>query len=305
VTAPALELSVTVSGFTRLFAGDLRGALDVARAADDAGVHQLVLPEHVVMGSDTAGYPYGTFPYPPGEPWPEPFVLLAAMAAVTERVRLGTGVVISPLRPAALLAKTAATLDVVSRGRLDLGIGLGWQRAEYEAVGVEWASRAQRFDDQLRACAALWTQAPPVTFDSPTVRFDGIWCEPRPAQDVAPSGIPLWFGVPATERHAARVAALGTGWLPIHTTGDAALRDGIARLRGAFVAAGRDPGDLRVRAALALDVRDDGSFDAGAARARARELVELGVTTVSVGLGRHLRDARDVERFLREVVAAL
>jgi probable F420-dependent oxidoreductase len=297
------EVSVTVSGHTRLFAGDLRAVLDVARAADDAGIHQLVVPDHVVMGPDTAAYPYGTFPYGPDEPWPEPLALLAAMSAVTERVRLGTGVVVSPLRPAALLAKTAATLDVLSRGRLDLGVGLGWQRAEYDAIGVDWASRVQCFDDQLRACEALWTQAPPVTFHAPTVHLDEVWCEPRPVQQARPAGIPLWFGVPATARHAERIAALGTGWLPIHTTDDTALCSGIARLREAFHAAGRDPEELRVRAALALRILDDGSFDPGAARARADELVGFGVTTLSVGLGRHLRDVRDVVAFLGEVAA--
>jgi probable F420-dependent oxidoreductase len=301
-TAPSgASLSVTISGFTRLFGGDVRRVLDVARAAEDAGVDQLVLPDHVVMGPNTAAYPYGTFPYGPSEPWPEPLTLLAAMAAVTERVRLGTGILVTALRPAAVLAKTAATLDVVSGGRLDLGVGLGWQREEYAALGVPWSAREARFDDHLRACVALWTEEPPVSFQSATVRLDSLWCEPRPLQREPRSGIPLWFGVPATDGHAERIARLGRGWLPIHTTDDEGLGSGIVRVRDAFVRVGRDPDELGVRAALALHVGDDGSIDAGAARDRAAELVALGVTTLSIGLGRSLRDVAEVARFLHAV----
>ena len=100
-----MQVSLTISGFTRLFDGDLRAVLDAARAAEDAGFDQLTLPDHVVMGPRTDRYPFGTFPYPAEEPWPEPMTLLAAIAAVTERVRLATGILISPLRPAVLLAE--------------------------------------------------------------------------------------------------------------------------------------------------------------------------------------------------------
>src|SRR6195256_4655227 len=131
-----MQVSVTISGFTRLFDNDLRAVVEAARAADGSGVHQLVVPDHVVMGTRTDRYPFGTFPYGPEEPWPEPLILLAAIAGATERGRLGPGILISPLRPAVLLAKPAATLDQVSHGRLDLGVGLGWQREEFEAGGV-------------------------------------------------------------------------------------------------------------------------------------------------------------------------
>ena len=101
-------VSLTLSGVGRIYGPDFRGVLDLARAADDAGVDQIVVPDHIVMGSRTDRYPFGTFPYGPDEPWPEPITLLAAIAAVTERVRLGTGILITPLRPPALLAKMVA-----------------------------------------------------------------------------------------------------------------------------------------------------------------------------------------------------
>jgi probable F420-dependent oxidoreductase len=207
-----LGVSITISGLSRLFGDDLRAVIEVARVADDAGVHQLVLPDHLAIGPRTDRYPFGTFPYPPSEPWLEPLTTLAAIAGATERVRLGTGVLIAPLRPALLLAKTAATLDVLSGGRVDLGVGTGWQREEFTDPGQPFPGRASRLDDTVRACQALWNQPPPVSFTSPTVTFSALWCEPRPRQA---GGIPVWFGGGPTEATARRIAALGDGWLPV------------------------------------------------------------------------------------------
>ena len=103
--SPRPGVSVTISGLSRLFGGDLAAVLDAARAADEAGVDQLVLTDHLAIGPRTDRYPFGTFPYPPEEPWLEPLTTLAAIAGATERVRLGTGVLVAPLRPALLLAE--------------------------------------------------------------------------------------------------------------------------------------------------------------------------------------------------------
>jgi probable F420-dependent oxidoreductase len=293
-----VQVSVTISGFTRLFANDLRAVVEAARVADAAGVHQLVVPDHVVMGTRTDRYPFGKFPYGPEEPWPEPLIVLAAIAGTTERVRLATGILISPLRPAVLLAKTAATLDQVSHGRLDLGVGIGWQREEYAAEGIAFADRRVRFADQLRACVALWTGSPPVSFDSATVSFDQIWCEPRPVQ---PGGVPLSFGTAATPEMVDLMAELGAGWLPIHTTTPDELLDGLDRLRAAYGAAGRDPATLHVRETLRPVVDDRGRLDGPATRAAAEPLAARGITMASVGLGRNLDDATGVARFFEDL----
>ena len=152
----APTLSLTISGLHRHFGDDHRVIVEVAKRAEAAGFDQVVLPDHVVMSANVEPYPYGEFPYPPGDPWVEPLTTLAAIAGATSTVRLGTGVLITPLRPAALLAKTVATLDNLSGGRVDLGVGLGWQREEYDAVGVPWERRWARHDDTIRACRALW-----------------------------------------------------------------------------------------------------------------------------------------------------
>jgi probable F420-dependent oxidoreductase len=293
-----VQVSVTISGFTRLFGNDLRAVVEAAKAADAAGVHQLVVPDHVVMGTRTDRYPFGTFPYGPEEPWPEPLIVLAAFAGATERVRLGTGILISPLRPAVLLAKTAATLDQVSHGRLDLGVGIGWQREEYAAEGLSFADRRVRFADQLRACVALWTRASPVSFESETVSFTDIWCEPRPAQ---PGGVPLAFGTAATPVFVDLMAELGAGWLPIHTTTPEELLDGLARLRAAYRAAGRDPADLHTRETLRPVLDANGRLDGPATLAAAEALAARGITMASIGLGRNLDDATGVARFFEDV----
>ena len=296
-----MRVSVTISGLARLFGGDLAGVVDAARCADAAGIHQVVLPDHLAIGTRTDRYPFApTFPYPPEEPWLEPVATLAAIAAVTERIRLGTGVLIGPLRGALLLAKQVATLDVLSGGRVDLGIGSGWQREEFTDPGAPFVGRTARLEDQVRACRALWEQAPPVSFESATVAFEDLWCEPRPLQP----RVPIWFGGDASSRTAERIAALGDGWLPVGVAPDAVLVEGIANLRNACAQVGRDPSTIGVRAGLPVALDAAGRVDLGATRARAEELGALGVTTVSVALGRFLAGPADVRPFLADLGAA-
>jgi probable F420-dependent oxidoreductase len=296
-----VQVSITISGLTRLFGGDLAAMLDAVRVADDAGIDQLVLPDHVVMGPRLDRYPFGKFPYGPEEPWIEPLTMLAAMAAVTRRVRLATGVLITPLRPAVLLAKTAATLDVLSDGRLDLGVGTGWQREEFDAVGVPFSGRTARMEDTVRACQALWTQEPPVSFSSPTVSFEDLWCEPRPTQQ---GGIPVWFGGGPNEETARRVAELGVGWMPIGLMPRDELARAIDLFRSAFENAGRDPATLAVRAGIASITDDDHHLDLDRTLEPVPDFEAMGVTMVSLGLGRFLHDPDDVTQFFADVGAA-
>ena len=299
-----MQVSVTISGFTRLFDNDIAKVIDAAKVIDDSGVHQLVLADHVVMGDRTDRYPFGTFPYPSAEPWPEPLTLLAAIAAVTDHVRLGTGILIAPLRAPALLAKTVATLDQISNGRVDLGVGTGWQREEYAACSVPWASRWQRLDDTMRACAALWTTPGPVQFASETVSFDAVWCNPMPVQQVADSAIPIWYGIAASGEHIDRMAELGAGWLPIHTTTAEELREGIRALRAAVAARGRDPKAFHVRAGAKPVMGENGHLDIGATQAENAWLAAAGVDSVSIGTGRHVGDAASLRTFLSAAVEA-
>lgn len=293
-------LSLGIAGLHRTFGPDLDHYLDVAQVADEVGIDQLVLADHVVMGQNTGAYPYGEFAFAPEEPWAEPLTLLTAIAAVTTRVRLGTGILITPLRTPASLAKTVATLDTFSGGRVDLGVGVGWQREEYDVAGVPWAERWGRLDDGLRACRALWADGP-ASFTSPSITFTDIWCRPGPAQ----ARLPVWLGAKATDRNCARVADWGDGWMPLEAkTGSDELFAGIARLRSAFAAADRPEDELLVRAGLPF-VRGDDGFDFPASRDAALRLAEAGVTHFSVNLRRSIASAADARRFLEQLAEGL
>ena len=162
------------------------------------------------MGENVQNYPYGRFPAPLDYPWFEPLTVLAVLAGVTERIRLSSGIVIAPLRPAVLLAKQIATLDVMSRGRVSIGLGVGWQKEEYDAAGIPWEGRNTRFFEQIEVCRLLWSEAP-AAFHGKTVNFDKIYSYPRPVQ----ARVPIWLGIAPTERNIERMAKVADGWIPM------------------------------------------------------------------------------------------
>lgn len=257
--------------------GDLRSCLEVAKAADRAGLHSIHFGEHLLVAGRTDRYPYGAFLHGPDTPWLEPLTTLAAMAAVTERIRLATGVLLAPLRPAPLLAKTVATLDVLSAGRVELGVGTGWQREEYVAAGVPWTERHDRLDEAIAACRALWGEQP-VSFTGRWTVVDGAHALPRPVQD----RLPILYGVRMTESSAARIAELGDGWCPVGLSFDE-LRRGIALLRAAFDRAGRDPATAIVRNRPDQPLDRSGRIDLDRTFAAAALEVEIGVEVVAIG----------------------
>ena len=294
-----VKIGVTVSGLGRLYGDDLAAVVDVGRAADAAGIDYISMPDHLAMGAHTDRYPFGTFPYPPDEPWLEPLSVLAAMASTTERVRLSTGLLIAPLRSPLVVARMVATIDVLSRGRMDLGVGTGWQREEFIDPAMGFVGRTARMDDLVAACRALWEQEPPVRFDSPSVSFDELWCEPRPAQD----RIPVLFGGGPSDATFRRIVELGDGWLPLGVPGEE-LGAFVERLRAGYTDAGRDPARLDVRQALRVATTDDGEVDFGATLSPLAGLGRLGVTGVSVALGRFLPARADVGPFLTDLASA-
>ena len=295
MTTPSL--AVTLSGLHRTFGTDLRSYVDCARAVEQAGADQVVIADHVVMGDRTDRYPFGRFPFEPAEPWVEPLTTLAAIAGATSRVRLATGIVIVPLRPAVLLAKTVATLDALSGGRVDLGVGIGWQPEEYDALGVPFERRWSRLDDTMRACRVLWRDVP-ASFTSATVSFEGIYCTPLPVQ----ARLPVWYGAAMTDRLAARIAEVGDGWYPVGAPSADELRAGADVARKAFADAGRDPSTLGVRRALVPVRAEGGEVDLGATMAAVPDLQEAGVTVFGITLRAGLETASDVETYVAGAV---
>jgi probable F420-dependent oxidoreductase len=297
-TAPQVSLGLTTFGAEP--DGGWRSLLAVAGAVDAAGVDRLVISDHVVLGPHVDRYPWGRFPTAPDADWLEPLTLIAALAAATERVRFLTGVLVAPLRPAVLLAKTAATIDVLSAGRLDLGVGVGWQPEEFTALGIAYAERGRLLDDAVAACRALWSGDPvPVGEGDDATE---VWCRPVPAQP----RLPVWFSGTLGERNVRRIAELGDGWIPIMGASVDELAAGTARLRDALAAAGREPDALQVRASVA-PVRTDGHLDLDATLAPVADLVAAGATDVHLPLRAIApsTDPAEVEEACRAVVAAV
>jgi probable F420-dependent oxidoreductase len=285
-----VRLAVTLAG--PALAGDdaLAQLPDLAARADALGIDQLGVPDHVALGADLSAYPYGGFPQRSHDPYPEPLVLLGAVAAVTHRIELCPSTLIVPLRPAALLAKACATLDRVSGGRLVLGAGSGWHEEEFRAQGVPFAGRGRRMDDTLRACRALWRDAP-ASFTSATVSFADLHCQPRP---LAARSIRILVGGGDPARAAARVADYADGWIPPPAPDPGALRDGIAQVREAAA----DPASLVVKCALPPVGADLArSLDAGVPA-----LVAAGATIVQVAVGAFVDAPAGVPAFLEELV---
>ena len=299
-----MPVSVAV-GLTHLdhaLGGSAAQLFDVARVVDELGFDQIVLSEHVVLGTATPGHPGSTaaFPFTGTEPYPEPLAMLSALAAVTDKVRLSTGILIAPLRPAVIVAKLAATVDWVSGGRFELGVGSGWHDAEFEACGVPLDERVRRLDDTMRVCRQLWSGVV-APYSSPYTTFGEVSMRPLPVQE----RLPIWVAGAAGAPMARRVAALGDGWSAIGSTG----RDDIARgadlLRAAYDAEGRDPATVQVRCTpvLARDLSPSARLDAWIDAVPS--LLDAGATIVQLPLPGMVRQRADIERVLQHVADAL
>jgi probable F420-dependent oxidoreductase len=258
-----------------------------------------VVAEHIVMGPDVSGYPWGRFPLRPDDPFLEPTVLLSAIAASTTQLRLATGILIAALRPVPLLAKQVATLDQLSGGRLELGVGTGWHAEELAAHGLDPAERGRLLTDTIRGCRALWSDQP-ATVETSSFAFGPVYCHPTPTR---PGGPPVLFSGRLTARNRRRIAELGDGWIPIMGATALDITGGIEQLRRDREGAGRDGEELRVRMPLELARGADGmSLERTFAR---RDDVPAGVTDVTIPVAAFVRDEAGVERFFSALAALL
>ena len=273
-----LRLALGLQSHARLHAGGGRGLVEFARVAEDAGFDGIVIGDHVVIGPRLDRYPYPPVHFAVDDPWLEPMTVLAAAAAITSRIILATGVLVTPLRPAVLLAKTAATLDAISGGRFELGVGVGWQPEEFAAIGADFERRGELLTDGLRACRALWSEFP-ASYSGSSVAFDQVWCCPRPAQG---SGIPLLFSGSLHERNMTRIVEQGVGWITPPGLPLLEISSGIRLLRERYTREGRDPDGLRVRTRLPISSAPDGQIDLSPTFKAIQEYAEAGVTDLTV-----------------------
>lgn len=251
---------------------------DVVQAAEGLGYDHLIVYDHV-LGADISQYPGWHGAYTHRHLFHEPLVLFGYLAAITHRLQLVTAVIILGQRQTALVAKQAAEVDVLSGGRLRLGVGIGWNPVEYEALGKNFHDRGKRSEEQMTVLRALWTNE--------VIDFHGRWhhishagLNPRPVQQP----IPLWLGGgrPGVDAVLERIGRLADGWFPQFPP-DALGRDTLERMRAYARAAGRDPARIGIEGRIRVT---SGTPDAWAQEAEdwgAVGATHLSVNTMDAG----------------------
>jgi len=242
---------------------------DFAQAAESLGYEHLLVFDHV-LGADASKRETWERPYSHEDNFHEPFVLFGYLAGITERIQMTTGILILPQRQTALVAKQAAAVDVLTGGRLRLGIGIGWNDVEYEALGEDFQNRGRRSAEQIELLKLLWTQDV-VNFEGRYHKITHAGINPLPVQ----RPIPLWFGGGATQV-VKRLARLGDGWFPQFQP-DSEGQEKIAEMRELAKAAGRDPSTIGIEGRVSYG---DGNPDEWNKMAAAWD--EVGATHLSV-----------------------
>lgn len=233
---------------------------DLAQAGEELGYRHLVAYDHV-LGAEPSAHPGVRFVYTSKNMFHEPFVLFGYLAGLTKKLDFLTGILILPQRQTALVAKQAAEVDVLSNGRLQLGVAIGWNPVEYEGLGMDFHTRGRMLDEQIAVLRALWTQE--------IVNFNGKWhkitaagINPLPVQ----RPIPIWIGG-YSERALDRAVRLGDGLMGPDPT----------KVRERVKALGRDPSKLKVRGGVRLK-----EFDLTKAPEEIKKQAAAGVTHFTV-----------------------
>ncbi len=219
---------------------------DWAQAAEDLGFATIEVPDHVLGAAAREGW---TPTYNEADPFHETFVTLGFLAAVTRRIRLSSGILIAPQRQTALIAKQAAEVDLLSGGRLRLGLGVGWSHVEYEALGSDWKTRGARQAEQIEVMRRLWS-GDLVTYSGRFHRLNAVTIVPGPVQ----RPIPIWLGG-ASDAVIKRAARLADGWMPIIAP-DAQAEQKLTLLRDELACNGRDRTKFGIEAWLRMQDAD-------------------------------------------------
>lgn len=248
-----------------------------AQSVEEMGYRHILIYDHV-LGASTATRPDWRGPYTSDTLFHEPFVLFGYFAACTQQIELVTGVIILPQRQTALVAKQAAEVDVLSGGRLRLGIGVGWNPVEYEGLNEEFGNRGARSEEQIQVLRQLWTE-PVVTFKGRWHQIEAAGIKPLPVQ----RPIPIWIGGGA-DKVLERTARIGDGWFP-QMPPDNTAREAIRRLRAYAEAAGRDPGTIGIEARLSIGRVPESGWREYVEGWRELGATHLSINTMDAGLG--------------------
>ena len=247
----------------------------VAQHAETLGYHSIWLGDHIVIPEQiVAPYPYtkdGSVGFARNSPWPDPFVLLAAIGATTKTILLGTSVVIVPYRNPLHVAKAVATVDLVSNGRYQFGVGIGWLKEEFDALGEPFGERAARTREYLQVMKALWS-GETATFQGKYFSFPKLHSNPLPVQKPHP---PIIFGGESTPA-LKRIADLGDGWQPGPIPVEV-FRERLNKLRTLMSERGRNMAELSISMIGSVrDLQQD--------RQKIVALEELGVTEILLAM---------------------
>jgi probable F420-dependent oxidoreductase len=255
--------------------GDPTAVLRFGRAVEDLGFDHLLAYDHVLGALHADRTPQLTGPYTEHDPFHDPFVMFAYLASITERIRFTTGILVLPQRQTALVARQAADVDLLSGGRLRLGVGIGWNYVEYEALGQDFHTRGARQEEQIELLRRLFTE-PVVDFSGRFDRIDRASLVPKPA-----GSIPIWLGG-SGEKAFDRAARLADGFIFFGGGVDNAI-DAWARLRERVARVGRSAdnfgGDY-----VALSGADVGELTREIEAWRATGGTHLSVVTMGLGL---------------------
>lgn len=262
---------------------------DYVQAAEGLGYSHLIVYDHV-LGADAQRHPGWNGPYSHTDMFHEPFVLFGYLAALTQRIQLVTAVIILGQRQTALVAKQAAEVDVLTGGRLRLGVGIGWNHVEYEALGENFHNRGRRSEEQIAVLRALWTQE--------VVDFKGRWHQishaglnPLPVQ----RPIPIWLGGRA-EAVIRRVACVADGWFPQFAP-DKAGHETLARVHTYAREAGRDPSTIGIEGRISIGLRPPDSWAQEAEAWQTLGATHLSVNTMNAGLRSTADHINAIRRF--------
>jgi probable F420-dependent oxidoreductase len=247
----------------------------VAQHAETLGYHSIWLGDHIVIPEQIAApYPYtkdGSVGFARNCPWPDPFVLLAAIGVATKTILLGTSVVIVPYRNPLHVAKAVATVDLVSNGRYQFGVGIGWLKEEFDALGEPFSERAARTREYLQVMKALWS-GETATFQGKYFSFPTLHSNPLPVQKPHP---PIIFGGESTPA-LKRIADLGDGWQPGPIPVEV-FRERLNKLRTLMSERGRSMAELSISMLGSVrDLQQD--------REKIATLEELGVTEILLAM---------------------
>ena len=266
---------------------------DFAQAAEALGYEHLLVFDHV-LGADSSKRQSWERPYSHIDLFHEPFVLFGYLAAFTETIQMTTGILILPQRQTALVAKQAAAVDVLTGGRLRLGVGIGWNDVEYEALGENFANRGRRSEEQIELMRLLWTQEV-VNYDGRYHKVTHAGINPLPVQ----RPIPIWFGGGAP-KVVDRIGRLGDGWFPQFKPDEEGQQQ-IARMKEIAVGAGRDPGAIGIEGRVSISEGNPDQWNRTAAAWGEVGATHLSVNTMRAGLSGPDEHIEAIRRFKEAV----